>query len=271
VGRPLRRLGLVCHYQCRDSLPGLPHKAARVDRSPRYPRTRASLRRSCLPRRASRGSCPRARRRHRRSWVHSLQVSSHSPRASSPLLPSRRVSSHHWPHNRRVSSHPWPRNRRVSSQTLPRSRQVSNHRSLRSLQATAAEGRRLEQASLAPCHPCRPSLGLSRMGRLASYSPVSPLWSSVHGVTDFQPSFFSAEPTGFNPGFGQQPSYGNGNGFVGSAAPPLPGGGSAPPQQNQTNPANVFAAMKAGTFANDSAPQSAGEAFLHAVDRGRAS
>ena len=43
-----------------------------------------------------------------------------------------------------------------------------------------------------------------------------------------------------------------------------------PQQQKDTNPANVFAAMKAGSFANDSAPQSAGEAFLRAVDRSRA-
>ena len=88
--------------------------------------------------------------------------------------------------------------------------------------------------------------------------------------TDSSPFFFlylPAEPTGFNPGFGQ-PSYGNGNGFGGPAPPQQQGGSGA---QKDTNPANVFAAMKAGTFANDSAPQSAGEAFLHAVDRGRAS
>ena len=72
-----------------------------------------------------------------------------------------------------------------------------------------------------------------------------------------KPLYFYAEPTGFNPGFGQ-PSFGNG-----VAAGPTP--------QKDTNPVNVFAAMKAGTFANDSAPQSAGEAFLRAVDRGRAS
>lgn len=85
--------------------------------------------------------------------------------------------------------------------------------------------------------------------------------------------FVLAEPTGFNPGFGQSP-FGNGIG-LGAAPPPVPplpqsvpmGPG---PAQKETNPANVFAAMKAGTFANDSAPQSAGEAFLRAVDRGRA-
>ena len=69
------------------------------------------------------------------------------------------------------------------------------------------------------------------------------------------------EPTGFNPGFGQ-PSFVNGI---------APQQSSAGPAQKDTNPANVFASMKAGTFANDSVPQSAGEAFLRAVDGGRAS
>ena len=86
-------------------------------------------------------------------------------------------------------------------------------------------------------------------------------------------AFVLVEPTGFIPGFGQSP-FGNGVG-VGVAPPPVPplpqsvamGPG---PVQKDTNPANVFASMKAGTFANDSAPQSAGEAFLRAVDRGRA-
>ncbi len=54
--------------------------------------------------------------------------------------------------------------------------------------------------------------------------------------------------------------------------PPLPSSIAAGPgpAQKDTNPANVFAAMKVGTFANDTAPQSAGEAFLRAVDRRRA-
>ena len=78
--------------------------------------------------------------------------------------------------------------------------------------------------------------------------------------------FVLAEPTGFNPGFGQSP--------FGTPPPILPlpqsvGAGPGPPQKD-TNPANIFASMKAGTFANDTAPQSAGEAFLRAVDRGRA-
>ncbi|KAI0296117.1 hypothetical protein B0F90DRAFT_1115498 [Multifurca ochricompacta] len=89
---------------------------------------------------------------------------------------------------------------------------------------------------------------------------------------------FLAEPTGFNPGFGQQQQlspFGNGNGIAPHpslsplSVPPLPPQSSS--ATGTTNPANVFAAMKAGTFANDSVPQSAGEAFLRAVDRGRAS
>ena len=83
---------------------------------------------------------------------------------------------------------------------------------------------------------------------------------------------FCTEPTGFNPGFGQQPQQ-FGNGLI-PPVPPLPGFAQQQQQQQQqqkdTNPANVFAAMKAGSFANDSAPQSAGEAFLRAVDRSRA-
>jgi len=81
------------------------------------------------------------------------------------------------------------------------------------------------------------------------------------------------QPTGFNPGFGGQSPFGNGIAPSPGLVPPLPQSqlvGGAPPQKD-TNPVNVFAAMKAGTFANDTAPQSAGEAFLRAVDRGRAS
>ncbi|KAH9072330.1 hypothetical protein EDB83DRAFT_2541595 [Lactarius deliciosus] len=81
--------------------------------------------------------------------------------------------------------------------------------------------------------------GLCRLGGMP---PVPPLPASFQNGSFGQ---LQPQPTGFNPGFGQ-PSYG-------SPAPPLPGG-SAP---KDTNPANVFAAMKAGTFANDSAPQSA--------------
>lgn len=73
--------------------------------------------------------------------------------------------------------------------------------------------------------------------------------------------FVLAEPTGFNPGFGQSPF---------GTPPPIPPLPQSGPAQKDTNPANVFAAMKAGTFGNDTAPQSAGEAFLRAVDRGRA-
>ncbi|KAF8268783.1 hypothetical protein EI94DRAFT_1726772 [Lactarius quietus] len=99
-------------------------------------------------------------------------------------------------------------------------------------------------------------------GQFGGVPPVPPLPGSFQNGSFAQ---LQPQPTGFNPGF-SQPSYGNGNGF-GGGAPPQPGGSA----QKETNPANVFAAMKAGTFANDSAPQSAGEAFLHAVDRGWAS
>ena len=62
------------------------------------------------------------------------------------------------------------------------------------------------------------------------------------------------DPTGFNPGFGQSPF--GGNGFNASAPPP-----PVPPLPSQpsvnTNPANIFAQMKSGTFAQDDAPQSA--------------
>lgn len=57
------------------------------------------------------------------------------------------------------------------------------------------------------------------------------------------------DPTGFNPGFGQSP-YGGGI----TSPPPAP----APAPVPNTSPANVFAQMKSGTFANENAPQSAG-------------
>lgn len=51
-----------------------------------------------------------------------------------------------------------------------------------------------------------------------------------------------ADPTGFNPGFGQ--------GFNSiSSVPPVPPLPSSP--VSNTNPANIFAQMKSGTFAND--------------------
>jgi hypothetical protein len=123
----------------------------------------------------------------------------------------------------------------------------------------------------------------SKMAHLTSCSPVSVfthylLYISLTLISSPPLRIvrsFSAEPTGFNgfnTGFGQSPF---GNGVATPPVPPLPpsvvAAGPGPAQKN-TNPANVFAAMKAGTFANanDSAPQSAGEAFLRAVDRGRA-
>jgi len=78
--------------------------------------------------------------------------------------------------------------------------------------------------------------------------PVPPLPSFQNGsFGQLQP-----QPTGFNPGFGQ-PSLSNG------IAPSFlqPSSAAAGPAQKDTNPVNVFAAMKAGTFANESAPQSA--------------
>lgn len=111
------------------------------------------------------------------------------------------------------------------------------------------------------------------MAHLGNCNPVSPLLHYnilPHHLSSIvyldllshhaKPFFFSlAEPTGFNPGFGQS-QFGNG----------LAPQSSSGPAQKDTNPVNVFASMKAGTFANDSAPQSAGEAFLRAVG-GRAS
>jgi actin cytoskeleton-regulatory complex protein SLA1 len=60
------------------------------------------------------------------------------------------------------------------------------------------------------------------------------------------------DPTGFNAGFGQSPF---GNHMAVPPMPPLPTSNT-----NNTAPANVFAQMKAGTFANntDPAPQPAG-------------
>jgi hypothetical protein len=100
-------------------------------------------------------------------------------------------------------------------------------------------------------------------GGVPPVPPVPPLPPSFQNGSFGQ---LQPQPTGFNPGFGQPP-FGNG------MAPSMLQTSSAPagPAQKDTNPVNVFAAMKAGTFANDSAPQTAGEAFLRAVDRGRAS
>ncbi|KAH9031357.1 hypothetical protein EDB85DRAFT_1347394 [Lactarius pseudohatsudake] len=74
-------------------------------------------------------SCLRALRPHRRSWVHSPQVSTvtRATARGPPALPCL---------SRRVSSQTFPRNRRVCSQILPRSRRVSNHRWRRSLQVS---------------------------------------------------------------------------------------------------------------------------------------
>ena len=97
-------------------------------------------------------------------------------------------------------------------------------------------------------------------GGMSSIPPVPPLPTTNSSFGQIQPSEFlmfiswtklilmnAADPTGFNPGFGQSP--------FSVPAPPPP----QPPQN--TNPANVFAAMKSGTFATDnsSQPQSSGK------------
>jgi hypothetical protein len=65
------------------------------------------------------------------------------------------------------------------------------------------------------------------------------------------------DPTGFNAGgFGQSP-FGNHMAVAVPPVPPLPKSNS---NSNNTTPANVFAQMKAGTFANnESAAQPAGQ------------
>ncbi|ETW83601.1 hypothetical protein HETIRDRAFT_155103 [Heterobasidion irregulare TC 32-1] len=79
--------------------------------------------------------------------------------------------------------------------------------------------------------------------------PVPPLpsFQSSNSFGQMQPS-----PTGFNTGFGQPPSFNGGGMHTG-----LPQQQQQQQQQGKdTSPANIFAQMKAGTFANDAAPQS---------------
>ncbi|KAH9951730.1 hypothetical protein B0H21DRAFT_684274 [Amylocystis lapponica] len=104
--------------------------------------------------------------------------------------------------------------------------------------------------------------------QMTGYPSPSPIMSQPTGMPNgnfgqpgsgfgpppsFQNSGFGqiqSNPTGFNPGFGQM-AYNNGV----NSQPPL-----APPSQPaapNTTPANIFAQMKSGTFANDSAPQGA--------------
>lgn len=91
-------------------------------------------------------------------------------------------------------------------------------------------------------------------GSTSSFSPNGHFstmqTSACQFGTSFSATYYRADPTGFNPGFGQSP-------FITSMSlPPLP---LAPPTSN-TSPANVFAQMKSGTFAtsNENGPQPQG-------------
>jgi len=76
-------------------------------------------------------------------------------------------------------------------------------------------------------------------GIFNSFSPSPPF----QGNTGFGP--IQSHVTGFNPPSNQS-NFGNFGGL--SSPPPLP---SNPNQTNNTSPANIFAQMKSGTFAND--------------------
>ncbi|KZT37659.1 hypothetical protein SISSUDRAFT_1048179 [Sistotremastrum suecicum HHB10207 ss-3] len=129
-----------------------------------------------------------------------------------------------------------------------------------------------------------------------SFVPTRPNVPSFQptNLAPMQPSFLSSQPTGFQPlrpilsqptglpnfnnpilpqatgypNFLPQPTnsnLGNVNGFGGGALGPgstfgsynpSPPAASPPPANNVHSPANVFAQMKSGTFANDQAPQS---------------
>ncbi|THH17426.1 hypothetical protein EW146_g3389, partial [Bondarzewia mesenterica] len=89
--------------------------------------------------------------------------------------------------------------------------------------------------------------GAGQFGAFGSAPLLPPSYQNTSGsFGQIQPRLTTMHtgPTGFNPGFGQ--SFNNG-----MQQPP-----SAAPQSKDTTPANIFAQMKAGTFANDSAPQS---------------
>lgn len=99
-------------------------------------------------------------------------------------------------------------------------------------------------------------------GGMNNLPPVPPLptntgfgqiQSSMSSNTSLIPSVklkCIEDPTGFNPGFGQSP-FSN----------PIPSPPASQPPQNNANPANIFAAMKSGTFAKDdsSTTQGSGE------------
>lgn len=86
-----------------------------------------------------------------------------------------------------------------------------------------------------------------------SSGPIQPRMSLYAVVCLHLLIFWLLDPTGFNSGYGQSP-YGSGI----TSPPPAP----APPPAQNTSPANIFAQMKSGTFANESAPQNAGSYFL---------
>ncbi|RDX55445.1 hypothetical protein OH76DRAFT_1396833 [Lentinus brumalis] len=84
--------------------------------------------------------------------------------------------------------------------------------------------------------------GMQSMPSFQATPSFNPVQTNPTGFNPIQ-----SNPTGFNPGYGQSPFGGNGY----SATPPPP----APPLPSQssvnTNPANIFAQMKSGTFAQD--------------------
>jgi hypothetical protein len=113
-------------------------------------------------------------------------------------------------------------------------------------------------------------------GNFGNSSPFNSTPIISTNPTGFNPSFgnnnggfnpLQPNPTGFNPnfgagmggmlqpqptGFGQSP-FSNGFSSPPPPVPPLPTSNSS--NMNSTNPANIFAQMKSGTFDNDSGPQ----------------
>ncbi|KAH7879771.1 uncharacterized protein C8R40DRAFT_1083169 [Lentinula edodes] len=75
--------------------------------------------------------------------------------------------------------------------------------------------------------------------------PFGGLNSGMNAVNPFGAGGVMTNPTGFNPAMG--PNFNAGM----SSPPPVPPLPSATSNHNSTNPANIFAQMKSGTFAND--------------------
>ncbi|KAI0698514.1 hypothetical protein C8T65DRAFT_10646 [Cerioporus squamosus] len=90
------------------------------------------------------------------------------------------------------------------------------------------------------------------MQSVPSFQPTPSFTPVQTNPTGFNP--IQSNPTGFNPGYGQSPF--GGNGYNATSLPPVP---PVPSQASvNTNPANIFAQMKSGTFAQDDAgPQGA--------------